>query len=149
MKYWNYIENYMHMIYTHIHRKKLHRFYSKYIYISINTYIFTLPLFTLHLITPPLSPLFFFFFKKGRGFYYTERSLILLWSCGLELSRTVEQSSWHTDREFESASDRHEVDGLSLAICNSRGGWHPRCGPVMARGSQSSIKKKFGVMPVC
>ena len=57
----------MHMIYTHIHRKKLHRFYSKYIYISINTYIFTLPLFTLHLITPPLSPLFFFS-KRGVAF---------------------------------------------------------------------------------
>ena len=57
----------------------------------------------------------------------------------------VEQSSLsrHTDHEFESTSDRHDVDGLSLAICNGRGGWHPRHGLVMAHGSQSSIKKNI------
>ena len=75
---------------------------------------------------------------------YAETTILLAsWSCGLELSHVVQQSSlsWQTDHEFESPSDRQEVDGLSLAICNSRGGWHPRCRPVMARGSQWSIKK--------
>ena len=64
--------------------------------------------------------------QKFIPLYLQSFTLQTSWSCGLELSRTVEQSSWHTDREFESASDRHEVDGLSLAICNSRGGWHPQ-----------------------
>ena len=66
---------------------------------------------------------------------YLQQALLTSWSCGLELSHMDEQSSlsWHTDHEFESASNRHKVDGLSLAICNSRGGLHPGCGPLMAR----------------
>ena len=36
---------------------------------------------------------------------------------------------------------RHEVEDLSLAICNSRRGWHPRYGPIMTRGSQQIVKK--------
>ena len=45
----------------------------------------------------------------------------------------------------ESSSNHPKV-----IICNSRGGWHPRCGPVMARGSQSSIKKNiYNGGPLC
>ena len=39
------------------------------------------------------------------------------WSCGLELSCTVE-----CRLDTQTASDRHEVDGLSLAIFIIRGG---------------------------
>ena len=71
--------------------------------------------------------------------------LLASWSCGLVISQTLEKLSLshHTEREFDSVSNRHEVDSFPLAICNNRGGCHPRYGPIMALAWQSIQYRKY------
>ena len=70
--------------------------------------------------------------------------LLASWSSRLVISQTLEKLnlSHHTEREFDSVSNRHEVNSFSLAICNNRGGCHPRYGPIMALAWQSIKYRK-------